>query len=317
METVLLGARTGPGMRREPEAVCAQGPKLSRDVDRDVDRDGAQSPAERGAGVERKGIATPSTARGPAKVTAPSLLTVPCLPGWRSETVNRPEVPQGVPPLATQGGVGVEAHTQDGVEEPDEAVLIRMQAGEPAALSELWSRYAALLYTQALKVLHNPVETEDVVVEVFSEVWQRAAAYHPERARPVAWLVTLARRRAIDRLRERRSYERAEARMALECGRRHAATGDCCEECTNDGPEEQVGLAELRLLLEQALSHLPEPQKQTVCMVYFQGLTQKEIAEKTRTPLGTVKTRLELGLRKMRDRIRSPSACSLMFEHGS
>jgi RNA polymerase sigma-70 factor (ECF subfamily) len=173
-----------------------------------------------------------------------------------------------------------------------------MQAGEGAALEELWRRYAGLLYTQALRVLHNPSEAEDVVVEVFSEAWKRSSTYHPERARPVAWLVTLVRRRAIDHLRERRSHERAEARLALdgEGGPQGAADGD--------HSEEMVRLAELRWLLDQALRRLPQNQRETVCMVYFEGLTQKEIAARTKTPLGTVKTRLELGMRKLRDRIR-------------
>lgn len=188
-------------------------------------------------------------------------------------------------------------NNQDG--EEDKEVLARMQAGEGGALEELWRRYAGLLYTQALRVLHNPSEAEDVVVEVFSEAWKRASSYHPERARPVAWLVTLVRRRAIDHLRERRSHERAEARLALD--------GDVCLQGAAEGDhhsEEMVRLAELRWLLDQALRRLPQNQRETVCMVYFEGLTQKEIAARTKTPLGTVKTRLELGMRKLRDRIR-------------
>jgi len=183
----------------------------------------------------------------------------------------------------------------DGANESDESVLKRLNAGEQRAMGELWGRYAGLLFSQALRVLHNPAEAEDVVVEVFSEVWRRAGGYHPERARPAAWLVTLVRRRAIDRFRERRSHERAEERLAMERGG--------CD--SNDGIEEQVRLSELRRLLEQALKRLPERQREAVCLVYFEGLTQREISKRTRTPIGTVKTRLELGLRKMRERIRS------------
>jgi len=186
----------------------------------------------------------------------------------------------------------------------DESLLVRLQNGEPEALAQLWSRYAGLLYTQALGVLHNPAEAEDVVVEVFSEVWRRAGGYHPERARPVAWLVTLVRRRSIDKLRERRSYEKAGVRMALENEGAWASGRANGEEIYSEGVEDQVYLSELRTLLEQAMSCLPEQQQETVRLVYFHGLTQKEIAARTNTPLGTVKTRLELGLRKMRERIR-------------
>jgi RNA polymerase sigma-70 factor (ECF subfamily) len=182
--------------------------------------------------------------------------------------------------------------------ESDESVLKRLNDGEQRAMGELWGRYAGLLFSQALQILHNATEAEDVVVEVFSEVWRRAGGYHPERARPAAWLVTLVRRRAIDRFRERRSHERAEERLALERGR----AGDA-----SDGTTEQVRIVELRRLLEQVLARLPERQREAVCLVYFEGLTQREISKKTRTPIGTVKTRLELGLRKMRERIRGAS----------
>lgn len=193
------------------------------------------------------------------------------------------------------GGLGGDGASADGSGESDESVLKRLNAGEQRAMGELWGRYAGLLFSQALRVLHNPAEAEDVVVEVFSEVWRRAGGYHPERARPAAWLVTLVRRRAIDRFRERRSHERAEERLAMERGGGRDS---------NDGIEEQVRLSELRRLLEQALKRLPERQREAVCMVYFEGLTQREISKRTRTPIGTVKTRLELGLRKMRERIR-------------
>lgn len=200
--------------------------------------------------------------------------------------------------------------------EPDESLLNRLRNGEEGALGPLWARYAALLYSQALGVLHNPTEAEDVVAEVFSEVWRRAAGYHPERARPVAWLVTLVRRRSIDRLRERRSYEKAGVRLAMENEGNHAYANSNGEEHHGDGVEEQVHLSELRALLEQALQYLPERQRETVCMVYFHGLTQKEISARTSTPLGTVKTRLELGLRKMRERIRGTRLRSLAQDRG-
>jgi RNA polymerase sigma-70 factor (ECF subfamily) len=162
-------------------------------------------------------------------------------------------------------------------------------------MGELWGRYAGLLFSQALRVLHNPAESEDVVIEVFSEVWRRSGGYHPERARPAAWLVTLVRRRAIDRFRERRSHERAEERLAQDRG---------IARDSNDGTEEQVRPSDLRRHLEHELKRLPERQREAVCMVYFDGLTQREISKRTRTPIGTVKTRIELGLRKMRERIR-------------
>ena len=223
-----------------------------------------------------------------------------------SEGAEGSEGSEGTLPEASgKRGSGAPGCTGErGSEVTDEVLLVRLQGGEPEALSQLWSRYAGLLYTQALGVLHNPAEAEDIVVEVFSEVWRRAAGYHPERARPVAWLVTLVRRRSIDRLRERRSYEKAGVRLAMENQGALACANSNGEEMSGDGVEDQVHLSELRTLLEQAMDYLPAQQKETVRLVYFQGLTQKEIAARTSTPLGTVKTRLELGLRKMRERIR-------------
>ena len=202
---------------------------------------------------------------------------------------------------SNDGQTAVQNQTQT---ETDEDLLRRLQAKEPEALAQLWERYSGLLFTQALGVLHNPAEAEDIVVEVFAEVWRRAANYHPERARPAAWLVTLVRRRSIDKLRERRSYEKAGVRLALEIETTKLNSHCGFEESGTDGVEEQVYLSELRRLLENALSGLPERQRETVSLAYFQGLTQREIAARTCTPLGTVKTRLELGLRKMRERIR-------------
>lgn len=212
-------------------------------------------------------------------------------------------LPRGVSKAPAGRLAGTDGAEKDGTEETDEALIARMRDGDSGALAELWTRYTGLLYTQAHAILHNPVDSEEVVAEMFVEVWQRADNYHPERARPVAWLVTLVRRRAIDKLRERRSYEKAGARLSEESA--HSGPwADGGNGHSGEGVVDQMRLAELRGLLESVMGQLPESQRETVRMVYFMGLTQKEISLRTRTPLGTVKTRLELGLRKMRDRIR-------------
>ncbi len=187
-------------------------------------------------------------------------------------------------------------------EEEDDGVLVeKLRRGESGALGVLWKRYAALLYTQAARILKNPSETEDVVVEVFEEAWKRVESYRPERARPVAWLLTLVRRRAIDRLRERRSHQRAEEGLQQ-------------QELLSGGEEgrslveEQVRLGDLRGVLEEALGDLPKEQRLTVCLVYYEGCTQREISERMRAPIGTVKSRLEMGLRKLREALRRREA---------
>ncbi len=190
--------------------------------------------------------------------------------------------------LNKQGGSG--PAELEGVD--DTELVCRLQRGDSTALAALWSRYAALLYSQALRILNNAAETDDVVAEVFEEVWRRVDDYRPERARPVAWLLTLVRRRAIDHLRERQSYQRAGERLQRE------------EERGQEGRnvvEEQVRLSDLRRVLEKALRRLPIEQRRTVWMAYCEGLSQREISKCTDTPLGTVKSRIEMGLRKMRE----------------
>jgi RNA polymerase sigma-70 factor (ECF subfamily) len=192
---------------------------------------------------------------------------------------------------------GDEQVSEGGGTEVDDGCLVeKLRCGEGWALGVLWKRYAALLYTQAARILHNPAETEDVVAEVFEEAWKRVESYRPERARPVAWLLTLARRRAIDRLRQRRSSQRMEERLQREEGVAQEAV--CCS------VEEQVRLQDLRGMLQEALLDLPAEQRLTVCLAYYEGCTQREIARRTCTPMGTVKSRLEMALRKLRDALR-------------
>lgn len=194
---------------------------------------------------------------------------------------------------------GVVSAVQD--EEADDSEIVSaIRRGEAHALRILWDRYAALLYGQAGRILNNSAETEDVVAEVFEEAWKRVDSYRPERARPVAWLLTLARRRAIDRLRERQSYQRAGERLQKE----ELQHGNGSKNEVDD----QIGLSDLRRILQSALEELPKEQRMAVWMAYYEGLTQREISERTETPIGTVKSRLEMGLRKMREGIRRQRA---------
>jgi RNA polymerase sigma-70 factor (ECF subfamily) len=203
--------------------------------------------------------------------------------------------------------VDVSNATPPGEEEDDFSLVERLQRRDPTGLALLWKRYAALLYSQASRILNNPTETEDIVAEVFEEVWERIDGYRPERARPVAWLVTLVRRRAIDRLRERQSYQRAEERLFRE---------DSADPKENSNDvQKQIQLSDLRRIIEKALGRLPHEQREAVRMAYYEGLSQREIAESTHTPLGTVKTRLELALRKMRAGLRETDAREATPEH--
>ena len=182
-----------------------------------------------------------------------------------------------------------------GGDDSDEQLVLRVQFGDEEALALLRARYHGLLQSQALRLVRSPEEADDVVSEVFIEVWQRASCYHQEWARAVAWLVTLVRRRAIDRLRVRQRQRKVEVGLSQKQ-----------VSCTPDGGspvEEEMRLGEIRAVLESALNRLPEEQGRAVWMAYYKGFSQKEISKITKAPVGTVKTRLEIGLRKMRQRL--------------
>jgi RNA polymerase sigma-70 factor (ECF subfamily) len=175
----------------------------------------------------------------------------------------------------------------------DEILMRALVDREPTALQQLYRQYRGLLYSVAMNVVHNAPDAEEVLQDVFLHIWNRAESYSAEKGKPLGWLVTLARRRAIDRLRQQNSYRRATSRFETEYLQE------------NDGPVSHAGidqkacLDDLRTLLKQQLHRLPPAQKEAVELTYFEGMSQREIASATRLPLGTVKTRIELGLRKL------------------
>ena len=173
----------------------------------------------------------------------------------------------------------------------DEELMAMLQRREPIALEYLYDRHAAIVKSLGMKVVHNEAEAEDLLQEIFMEIWNRAAGYDPAKGKPLGWIVTLARRRAIDRLRKCQSHCRAEDRLRDEVEQQPDAW-------TTD-PEEDFVMADIRETLRKLLKTLPEAQQQAIELAYYQGMSQREIAAHTGIPLGTVKTRLELGLKKL------------------
>ena len=141
----------------------------------------------------------------------------------------------------------------------------------------------------AMRILRSREEAEDVLQEVFLQVWRRASDFDPQRGRPFTWLVTLARSRAIDRLRQLGSRERAASSVIELAG-----------EGMVDAAENTFR-SEQRQLVAAALTELSEEQRRALILAYFEGLTQAEIAERLRSPLGTVKTRMRSGMIKLRE----------------
>lgn len=176
------------------------------------------------------------------------------------------------------------------------AIAARAETGE-AALGQLYDRYRLILFGVLMRILNNREEAEDVLQEVFLQVWRRAADFDANRGKPFTWLVTLARSRGIDRLRALASRER----VAVMAGAREAAE-DVSDAATDAIRSEQRGV------VNSVLSQLPEDQKRPLMLAYFEGLTQSEIATKLGAPLGTVKTRMRSGMMKLRELLSAKGA---------
>jgi RNA polymerase sigma-70 factor (ECF subfamily) len=179
----------------------------------------------------------------------------------------------------------------------DEMLMQEITQRRPHALKELYSRYAHSLRALIGSVVHEESEADDVLQESFLQIWREAHHYSPKAGKPLGWVITIARRRAIDRVRRRDSYRRAKQRFEDEI--KPAASS-----IRIHGTPSEVAQSDLRRFLGQQMQMLPRVQREAVELAYFKGLSQREIAATTRTPLGTVKTRLQLGLRKLTQCVR-------------
>lgn len=175
----------------------------------------------------------------------------------------------------------------------DRELMRRVAAGDETALGELYDRFASVLNALAARVLGDRGDAEEVVQEVFVHAWRRADTYDPQRSAVSTWLVLVTRSRAIDRLRSRRVVDRTHDQVRRDSTEHESPRG-----------VRAVHRTERRQRLHEALSGLPPEQRRVLELAYFGGMTQREIARSTDTPLGTVKTRTLLALRKLRDELR-------------
>ena len=179
----------------------------------------------------------------------------------------------------------------------DLELMLAIQAEDPEALSALYDRYNGILKALILRVIHNDAEADDLLQEIFMEIWNQAKNFSANKGKPLGWMVTLARRRAIDGLRKKQAYARAEERLQAETEQQPDAW-------VNNATEAEIEMGDTRQLIRQVIDSLPPPQQQAVELAFFRGMSQREIAANTNTPLGTVKTRLELGLKKIYDGLK-------------
>jgi RNA polymerase sigma-70 factor (ECF subfamily) len=180
----------------------------------------------------------------------------------------------------------------------DLALIQRVAARDASAVSALHDRHAAVLYSLILRIVRDAGEAEDVLQEVFLRLWEKAESYDPVLGSPMAWLVRIARNRAIDRLRARR------ARPATQ------ATDEDVSEQLRDipspaaTPETATSESEEQRALREALARLAPDQRALIEQAFFFGYTQSELAARFNMPLGTVKTRIRTGMLAMRQHLQ-------------
>jgi RNA polymerase sigma-70 factor, ECF subfamily len=179
---------------------------------------------------------------------------------------------------------------------PSSDVLLLRQVADrqPEALAALYDRYAPTLLGLAKRILNTTSDAEEVLQEVFLHVWNQAARYDSGRSSVSTWLVLITRSRAIDRLRSRRVVERT-----------HDAAGQEVPLDTSPEGADNVFMHERRERVQRELSNLPAEQRAVLEMAFYEGLTQTEIASRADLPLGTVKTRTLLAMKKLRNALRA------------
>lgn len=174
---------------------------------------------------------------------------------------------------------GMQASQQD-----EAALLARIRAGDESAMAELYDRYSGIVYGVALRVLGSTASAEDLLQEVFLQLWRNPQAFDPERGKLAPWLAVIARNRSIDMLR-RRPVEEDIDELPISTGVK-----------LEDEAGERMAIEKVRGVLAQ----IPQEQRKALEMAFFEGMTHTEISAKLGEPLGTVKTRIRAGLLALR-----------------
>lgn len=176
--------------------------------------------------------------------------------------------------------------------------LRRAAEGDQAGLTSLYDASSQLVFTVALRILDDRADAEEVALDVFSQVWRKAGDFDRDRGSLTSWLITLTRSRAIDRVRSRKETKRRE-----EGGADLSAFATA-----SASPEEDILAGQNRMRVRAAVAILPPEQREAIELAYFSGLSHSELASRLGQPLGTVKTRIRLGMMKLRSVLESPSS---------
>jgi RNA polymerase sigma-70 factor, ECF subfamily len=180
----------------------------------------------------------------------------------------------------------------------DLSAVARVARGDAAGLEALYDRHATAIYSLALRIVRDTSDAEDVTQEVFAQAWAQAGRYDQARGAVAAWLLMMARSRALDRLRRRKA------------ARKPGPGDDVLEAIPDPAPSVEITTAadEQARTARIALASLPAAERAALELAYYEGLTHVEIAARTATPLGTVKTRIRTALRRVREMMAAPQA---------
>ena len=183
--------------------------------------------------------------------------------------------------------------TLAGADAQDQELVARLRAGDEEAFRSLFDRYASTAKALALRIVRQTQLAEEIVQEVFLAVWRSPEGYDWARGSVRSWLMGMVHHRAVDAVRREEAHRRRADSVAAEA--RDETTADHADDVV-----EAIGRPEERRVVRAALEQLPAEQREVLELMYFDGLTQTQVAEKTGLPLGTVKSRTLLGMRRMR-----------------
>jgi RNA polymerase sigma-70 factor, ECF subfamily len=189
----------------------------------------------------------------------------------------------------------------------DGDLIAKAAGGDERAIATLYDRYGVVLYAVAYRIVGQRADAEEVVIEAFAQAWREAPRFESERGSVAGWLTMIARSRALDTVRARLRRERLTASAAADRSGSSPAMGEW-----HPDPAGAMDHAERRDKVREALETLSLPQRQAIELAYFEGLSQSEIAERLQEPLGTIKTRVRLGMQKLRESLRP-----FYFERGT
>src|SRR5581483_6262169 len=152
-------------------------------------------------------------------------------------------------------------------EPSDEKLMAAIQKRKPQALTALYDRYSGILKALIMRIIHNESEADDLLQEIYMEIWNQAHNFSEKKGKPLGWMVTLTRRRSIDRLRKRQAYARAEERLQHE-------TEQQPEAWVHNTSDHDIEASDTRHLLFKIMNSLPPPQKQAIELAFFKGMSQ-------------------------------------------